>query len=446
MKQHRSNIGWRLEPDAQQQPRQKQELLLALIRKGTKCSDRSDLQFLVNQLGWTDFLDFVSPDLYPYLHFRLDQLGLSIALPEWEALATSRRNTAVHNLRLRHEFGNIAQALRQRGIPVLALKGIVLAHVSYRDPSLRPMSDLDLLVPPERIAEADATLRDLGYEFPVRALPLVRNDPRPLMPGQEAAPPLHLSGSTVLVEIHSQLECGEPVLPVPAEYFWSRAITVDLNGLPVQTLCQEDFLFHLCLHLARRHRFEKGLLPLLDLMLWIDSFRTWDWAGIASRAVQRGCATWMYLTLEVARDLVGASVPNSFLQAFPLPQDLPRLRRLAEEQVWSARGGTARSAMFFPRLLAEDSWRRRASLLWARMQLLSRRDLGPNLGFAGLIKAVQIVSRRLSVLFKRYVHAWHGGQFKKSAIRENVRLMRCSDTMFRLVTEQEQLARADGRK
>lgn len=447
LKQNQSYMGRRVELDAQLQSRPKQELLLALIRRRTNRPDKSELQSLLNQVGWPEFLGFVSTDLYPYLHFRLDQLGLSPpASPEREALAKSRRNTAVHNLRLRHELGRIVQALQQQSIPMMALKGIVLAHTSYHDPSLRPMSDLDLLVPPGRMAEANAILRDLGYEFPVRALPLVRNVPRPLMHGQEAAPVLHLRGSTALVEIHSQLECGEPVLPVPAEYFWSRAITVDLDGLPVRTLCQEDFLFHLCLHLSRTHRFDKGLLPLVDLMLWIDSFPSWDWAGIASRALQRGCATWMYLTLQVARDLVGASVPDSFLVDFPQHQDLPRVRRLVEEQIWSARAGASRGAMFLPRLLAEDSWKRRANLICARMQLLSRRDLGPNLGFASLIKAVQIVSRRVFMLFKRYSSAWHRGQFKKPAIQENVRLARSSDTMFRLVTEQERRARANVRE
>jgi len=158
----------------------------------------------------------------------------------------------------------------------------------------------------------------------------------------------------------------------------------------------------------------------------------------------------MYLTLDIARDFVGAAVPDNFFYALPLPQDLAGLRRLVEEQIWSARSGTESGARLLTRLLAENSWRKRASLVWTRLQLLDRRDLGPKLGFADLVNAVRIVSRRLFVLFRtrvpRYVRAWRRGQLKKAAIQGNVRLMRCSDTMFRLITEQEQRARANASK
>jgi hypothetical protein len=51
----------------------------------------------------------------------------------------------------------------REGIPVVALKGVVLAVLVYSEPALRPMQDVDLLVRSGDLEAADAALRGLGY-------------------------------------------------------------------------------------------------------------------------------------------------------------------------------------------------------------------------------------------------------------------------------------------
>ena len=48
----------------------------------------------------------------------------------------------------------------------MLLKGAALAITVYDSIGLRPMGDLDLLVPEERLAEAVARLKALGYVQP----------------------------------------------------------------------------------------------------------------------------------------------------------------------------------------------------------------------------------------------------------------------------------------
>ena len=57
----------------------------------------------------------------------------------------------------------VLTALAERNIPVILLKGIAYLGRLYFEPAERPMSDIDLLVPPERHGEAALTLRRLGY-------------------------------------------------------------------------------------------------------------------------------------------------------------------------------------------------------------------------------------------------------------------------------------------
>ncbi len=51
------------------------------------------------------------------------------------------------------------------GIPTLVLKGMALSILHYRDMALRPMSDLDILVPEERAPEIVSRLLHNGWTF-----------------------------------------------------------------------------------------------------------------------------------------------------------------------------------------------------------------------------------------------------------------------------------------
>jgi hypothetical protein len=425
--------------DTQQSVERK--LLLALLGRREGVQDETEMLSLLRQVNWLNFLNSTSEDLYPYLAFALEPyVSILQRPPEWERLFTARRLTAVHNLLLRHELGRILNALQESGIPALALKGVVLAHTVYSDPSLRPMSDIDLLVSPDKREDALRVVRTLGYDYPESMLAINRDHILRLAPNQEFARGLQLRGSRVFLEVHSQLECSEPSFPMPVQEFWSRSILVDLRGITARTLCPEDFLFHLCLHLSRSHRFEKGLLPLVDLKLLLDSRSDWNWGSIGERSLRCGCATWMYLTLEVARDLVGATVPDSFFQALSQPHDLSKLRTLTEEQIWSARGGQPVIPPFLPTLLAEFSWRRRARILLNRMRLVGRGELVSEPTIANHARRARLRVRRLLATLKikipRYVLAWKSGHLRLRTIWRNAMLLRKSNKLFLLIEEE----------
>jgi hypothetical protein len=419
-----------------------QRLLLALLGCHQEALDGAGVVSLLRQVNWQNFLAITYQDLYPYLAFRLEPYLECLQVPpEWELLFKARRFTAIHNLRLRHELGKATEALRQSGIPALALKGVVLAYTTYPDPSLRPMADLDLLVPTGKKEKALEALQEVGFQYPDSVLATHRDHSWRLAPEQEFAPLLRLRASTVLLEVHSELECSEPVLPMPVREFWCRSVGVDLQGLRVRTLCPEDFLFHLCLHQSRAHRFETGLLPLVDVRVLLESRSDWNWAGIAARSLRCKCAAWMYLTLRAARDLTGAPVPDSFFTNLPQPPELLRLQRLVEDQIWSVRSRTYIVPGFLSSLLAEPSWRGRARMLFTRMRLVGREEIDPKLTLAGLIRCAQLFKVRLMVTFRNkiphYLRAWNKGQLKPGAIRRAARLMRKANILFQLIAEQE---------
>jgi len=426
--------------NAQSQHSVERRLLLALLGNRTEVMDRAGLVSLLLQVNWQTFLATAAQDLYPYLAFRLEPYIECIETPrEWEVFFNARRLTAVHNLRLRHELGKAIEALQRSGIPALALKGIVLAYAVYGDPSLRPMTDLDLLVPSGKREKALDVLHELGFEYPDGIDAMHKDHSVRLFTEQEFAPPLRLRGSKVLLEVHTQLECSEPMIPMPVQDFWSRSVKADLRGLTVRTLCPEDFLFHLCMHASRAHRFDGGLRAMVDVRLLLDSRADWEWASIAARSIRSRCAAWMYLTLEAARNLVGAPIPDLLFQTLPRPGGLANLRHLAEEQILPVRC-TALRLPLIPTLLAEHSWRDRMRMFLNRMRLVRPQELGPGPMPVRLIRLARLFFRRLLVTLKivipRFRRAREAGQWNVSAVWRSARLTRHANILFRLV-EQE---------
>lgn len=74
-----------------------------------------------------------------------------------------RRLQAASWLRLESALGSICGILAESGIEVWGYKGVDYAVTLYPDPCLRPMSDLDLIVRPERILDASCALRARGW-------------------------------------------------------------------------------------------------------------------------------------------------------------------------------------------------------------------------------------------------------------------------------------------
>ncbi|GAB4534260.1 MAG: hypothetical protein Tsb0020_49870 [Haliangiales bacterium] len=65
-------------------------------------------------------------------------------------------------LRARH-LDEVSRALMDAGVAMAPIKGVAYLGRIYTDPAERPMSDIDLLVPPAQHARASEVLRRLGF-------------------------------------------------------------------------------------------------------------------------------------------------------------------------------------------------------------------------------------------------------------------------------------------
>jgi Uncharacterised nucleotidyltransferase len=118
-------------------------------------------------------LDWQAVEAQARYHAVLGMLGARIdrlvpgLLPDW--LSTAARRELTGNLALQtaqaHHTMALVEQLAQRGVRVIVLKGVPLAHTIYPSaPQWRYIGDIDLLIDPADIAAADAVLRAAGHQ------------------------------------------------------------------------------------------------------------------------------------------------------------------------------------------------------------------------------------------------------------------------------------------
>jgi len=203
-------------------------------------------------------------------------------------LQAQTRQVAAHYVHLKAARAHVNAALAAAGVPALWLKGAALAETVYPRPVLRPMGDLDVLVPFERRAEALAALKASGYADEPRD-PLATEVAAFLLP-DETHHHYNLAGGPdggVRVELHFRV--AQAILPDldALGWFWSQAQeATDRAGarLGFMTLRPEAHLLYLCAHALLQHGEAKvGLLHFYDLHLLATVYDL-DWGLIVERA------------------------------------------------------------------------------------------------------------------------------------------------------------------
>ena len=295
-----------------------QRLLLGLLssRPGARPSGQEEVP-------WNDFLRLVGGlGLSPFVAYRLQQdpYGVPAAVRN-QILDWSRANT-LRQLRRHAVLRRIAGSLDEARIPLIVLKGMALAYIAYPNPYCRSMADIDLFVPRANLERAIQVVRDLD----LREVRVCFSQQGPAF-----ASPDHL----VYIEIHGSLLSFEK-FGVDSDSLWSRSRAGDLGGIQVRVLCPEDFVEHLCLHVGPHHLYASLLQQLLDLRFYLEKHGAEiDWQAVANRSVQIGSSVWVYLTLWLAQELLGAPVPAGFFQACPAPKRLADLSRVATQHLLS---------------------------------------------------------------------------------------------------------------
>lgn len=238
----------------------------------------------------------------PLLHWQLKKAHnyLDFPIEIRSQFAKSYQQSAIRSLALQRELLFIHRILNQAEIPYVALKGAYLAYHAYPESGLRPLRDLDILVPKKRVLQAYQILIQAG---------LVRIDKYMGMPDAAALqykhlPPLRSVSGMVIIEVHSRLfrdkreNIRQPDLSDdPA--FWLRSIRLPMAHSQISFESPTDLLLDMIVHAVYDHQFDNGPLLLSDLAFLISTQPiNWPlfWTLSKQRDYVRGCILALRLT------------------------------------------------------------------------------------------------------------------------------------------------------
>lgn len=233
--------------------------------------------------------------LLPLLYLNLGpQLGGD---PDAGWLRDAYRVSWAHN-QLGLKVGRRAiDALKAMEIEVLALKGTALLGAVYGDLGARPMGDVDLAVPPARVADAIRALRGAG-------LTPIEDEPERALATRHSLAFRDAGGQEV------DLHRGMLWHPGLDEEFWRGSVETEIAGARLRMLNPADQLLHVCAHGAAWN-------PVHPVRWAADAFRAIgspgspiDWQRLVVMARQGRLTVPIGEALDVLADELRAPVPG----------------------------------------------------------------------------------------------------------------------------------------
>jgi hypothetical protein len=240
-----------------------------------------------------------------------------------------------------------------RDIQTIVLKGLWLCEKIYHLPSMRPGSDIDILV---RRNDVDACLNLLAEQGIDEFWPNLLKDEyfaRHHLHQQRSTPDLN-----IWFEIHWALDHPYTLLTVDYESIFKRAKPSQLLGAPIQEMTIPDLLLSLAIHLVKHAVYLPSLLDREDLpriiladgmlMYYLDvtevlkQHQDIDWDLTIQLARDWGAVDILGSVLQVCKRHFDAPIPDKVFSALPVtrPWTVTRLlmSRAVEEKLVAYEG------------------------------------------------------------------------------------------------------------
>ncbi|WP_068498678.1 nucleotidyltransferase domain-containing protein [Paenibacillus kribbensis] len=141
-------------------------ILLSLLKKEVAPSQRTFADIHLHKLDWARLLRLADHHrVVPLIYLQLKKSNdPAIPGPLLESLQVQYHRNTLRMLLLQAEAARLTRLLMDHGIRVFILKGPALAQQLYGDVSLRTSKDIDLLIAPDDMDEAEHWIREAGYE------------------------------------------------------------------------------------------------------------------------------------------------------------------------------------------------------------------------------------------------------------------------------------------
>lgn len=154
---------------------------------------------------------------------------------------------ACANLKSHKDAAEVYSALGAAGIGAMGLKGIHLSDRVYRTPSLRPLSDIDVLIRKKDLPAAIKAIGSIGYK------PIGNQLPMEVFLRHHFHLTFARKGGSIPLELHWKLfdDYKTPYMEELTAEVWRNAVESSFSGVRVLEMSPEDQIIYLGLHLSK---------------------------------------------------------------------------------------------------------------------------------------------------------------------------------------------------
>jgi len=221
-----------------------------------------------------------------------------------------------HQVDVAREIRAIAEALAPLAVPIILLKGAAYAAAGLPPAAGRLFGDIDILLPRERLDEAEQLLVKAGWN----TAKADSYDQRYYREWMHELPPLQHERRQTAIDVHHTIVPPTSRFAVDGKRLRDAAVPVtgllNTGGATISVLAPTDMVLHSAAHLFTEGEFGRGLRDLCDLDRLLRHFTARDphfWDELAARATSFSLERALHYALRFAAAILGTPVPERLL-------------------------------------------------------------------------------------------------------------------------------------
>lgn len=205
------------------------------------------------------------------------------------------------------EVAQIRKALAQEAIPFVLLKGAAYIKGRLEAAHGRILSDIDIMVPKDRLNAAEKALCDHGW-FPTT---LDAYDQRYYRDWMHELPPLQHLGRGTMIDVHHTILPPTALLKPDVQKLWAAVRPLE-NEPDAFVLSPIDMVLHSATHLFHDGELEHGLRDLVDIDALIREFsgQSQFFQKLMGRADELDLGRPLHYALTYCGALLGTQIPE----------------------------------------------------------------------------------------------------------------------------------------
>jgi hypothetical protein len=242
---------------------------------------------------------------------------LETELPIARVLARHLAHARAREARIRAAIMPVLARMERAGLEPGVIKGFHTAHSYFPEPGARPFFDVDVVVPPVTIPQAEHLLGEAGFiaEKRIGTTTYKREWLPPDGPSDVWSYELWHARSRWKLDLHDGLHFYEVLKYVHTRQVPRFADVLRLDGVTLRVADANELIALLAAH-ASTELYSHRLLRLVELALVVrraTALGTLDWRAVESTLAERGWLRFAYPTLALTERLAPDSVDAALL-------------------------------------------------------------------------------------------------------------------------------------